>query len=437
MILGSGPGRIMNGNPYDSGMIQRLAEMGKASAMGVADPHEATRRMFRAGAGEGHVRRLAMGKAARGMLLAAREVDGRPCEGELVVTHEPWTDAGARVVVGSHPYLDARSFEAGDEVDSWVRGVRPEESLVVLLSGGASALASAPWPVIDREMYAKATRQLIESGTPIAELNCVRRHCERLKGGGLTRACAAKSIEVYVLSDVIGDDLATIASGPFAVDSTTNVDAAEILEKRLGAGATALAQVLRREDHPETLKVADTRVAHTIVASNAMVVRAVAEEIGGEIAVTTVRTNLEGDVEAIAAALEPDAAFVRIGSGARAMVFGGEYTVNASGATGVGGPSQELALRLAEVMLHEVHPWSRHAHWGIWTFSTDGRDGPTDACGAMIHDGMFIDAGMTALALHGAIERHDSSGFLRTVGGLIQRCSTGTNLNHVGILAAW
>jgi hydroxypyruvate reductase len=298
-------------------------------------------------------------------------------------------------------------------------------------------MAATPWPSIDPGAYGRALRGLIDQGTPIAELNCVRRHCERLKGGGMAHECGAGAIEVLVLSDVIGDDLATVASGPFAPDATTNVDAAEILMKRLGGEGATVAQVLQRPEHPETLKVPDPRVSHTILASNEMVIQAVAAAIRETVDVTLVRTGLTGDVADVVDRLDGDASFVRMGSEPRAMVFGGEYTVDASTCRGIGGPSQELALHLAEIMMNETHPWSRHAHWGVWTLSTDGRDGPSEGSGALLSDAMMPNAAESRASIARALHHHDSSAYLRGVGGLIPRRSTGTNLNHVGILAAW
>src|SRR6185369_1821113 len=167
-----------------------------------------------------------------------------------------------RLQLAGHPLPDARGVEAAHAVEAMVRGLTVEDVLVVLLSGGASALLPAPVPGVSLEDKAAVTALLMRAGAGITELNTVRKHLSRLKGGGLARAAAPARVVTLVLSDVVGDDLSTIASGPTVPDPTSYEEALATLESR-GVTASVPASVLRHlragasGDAPETPKPGD------------------------------------------------------------------------------------------------------------------------------------------------------------------------------------
>jgi hypothetical protein len=167
------------------------------------------------------------------MALAAEERLGSSLSEGLVVTHAPPAAASrSRVLLAGHPMPDGRGIAAALEVESLVRGLGRGDLLLVLLSGGASALIPAPCPGISLADKALTTSLLLRAGAPIQELNTVRKHLSRLKGGGLARIAAPARVLALALSDVVGDDLSTIASGPTVPDPTTFADALEVLQRR-------------------------------------------------------------------------------------------------------------------------------------------------------------------------------------------------------------
>ena len=169
---------------------------------------------------------VAAGKAASRMARAAEQALGHALDEALAVdTSAAVPLARTRLVLAGHPVPDERGLAAAVEVENVARRLGPRDLLLVLLSGGASALLPAPVPGVSLEDKAALTRQLLGAGAAIGEINAVRKHLSRLKGGGLARAARAARVACLVLSDVVGDDISTIASGPTVPDPTTHADA--------------------------------------------------------------------------------------------------------------------------------------------------------------------------------------------------------------------
>jgi glycerate-2-kinase len=231
---------------------------------------------------------------------------------------------------------------------------------------------------------------------------------------------------VLVISDVIGDPLEVIGSGPFVVDQSTAAEAIEML-RRHGLWGT-LPRIEAVLEAGRNAAPADhsweSRVTHTIIGNNQMAVRAAVrcvEKLGYEVARPFI--DCEGDVERVAAKLLG----ARATGGKQAWVLGGEWVVNASGTSGVGGPSQELALRAAVTGQGE-------RGWAMLAYSTDGIDGPTSAAGAVVCGetvGRMRAAGIDAAA---SLANHDSHAALKASGDLITTGLTGTNVNHIAVL---
>lgn len=393
------------------------------------------------------VRVLAIGKASLAMARAAGEELGRSRGASLVLAPADRArmllDEGWRVLGCDHPYPTERNVAAAADVEAFVRACPAQETLLVLLSGGASAYLASPAADLTLGEIAAVTRAMQLAGASIHELNTVRKHVERLKGGRLGAMCAGRVVAL-VMSDVIGDPLEVIGSGPLVPDPTTFRDAISILE-RLGIGE-AHAGVMGRLKRgaaggpaapEETPKPGDPRFASVtsrVIANNARVVEAAAtaaKGLGWSVAET--RTGVQGSSRDVAAALMACAkvgAAWRAGSTPVAWIWGGETTVDVGHGTGLGGPSQELALEAALLL---AASGGRRSMW-LWAFSTDGRDGPTDAAGAIVGRATW-----RAIAARGhdpaaMLRAHDSHAALASVDALIRTGPTGTNLNHVWVL---
>jgi hydroxypyruvate reductase len=329
------------------------------------------------------------------------------------------------------------------EVEAFVRRCGVRSRLLLLLSGGASAYLASPAAGLTLGDLASVTRALQLAGASIHELNTVRKHVERLKGGRLAAMCAGR-IVAMVMSDVIGDPLEVIGSGPVVPDPSTFEDATSILERHgLAEAHAGVMGHLRRGAAggpgapDETPKPGDLRIARVtsqVIANNARVVEAaaaVARGLGWN--VEEVRTGVQGSSRDVAAAITTRAgvgAARRAGASARAWIWGGETTVDVGRATGLGGPSQELALEAARLLAADR---GTRPVW-LWAFSTDGADGPTDAAGAIVGRETWSEIAGCGLDPAAMLSSHDSHTALRSVGALIRTGHTGTNLNHVWVL---
>jgi len=394
--------------------------------------------------GRGRVLVLAAGKAAPAMAAAAETVLGDRLAAGLAVSNASGPDlVRTRLILAGHPLPDARGVEAARAVEAMVGGLSAEDVVVVLLSGGASALLPAPVPGVSLADKVDVTSRLLRAGATITELNTVRKHLSRLKGGGLARAAAPARVVTLVLSDVVGDDLSTIASGPTVPDPTTYADALRILDERGLASATA-ASVLRhlqaggRGEVAETPKPRDPifrRVRTRLIGSNRISVAAAAGEATRQgLRVLVLTTRLEGEAREVARAL---VAVLRecVESGRPAappvcLLAGGETTVTVRG-DGRGGRNQEMAVAAADLLA------SFPVEAVVATLATDGRDGPSDAAGGVADRTSVARARALGLAPPAAfLAANDSSAFLAPLGDLIVTGPTGTNVVDLAVLLA-
>jgi glycerate 2-kinase len=384
---------------------------------------------------------VAVGKAAVPMARAAERVLGSRLEGGIVVAPAPGEGLRrAQLRLASHPLPDARGEDAAREVETLARSLGEDDRLLLLLSGGASALLPAPAASLALEDKVRTTDLLLRAGASIHELNAVRKHLSRLKGGGLARAAAPARVLVLVLSDVVGDDPSTIASGPAAPDPTTYRDALAVLRTR-GVLADAPPAVVRhleagvRDQIAETPKPGDAlfaRVRTRIVGSNRLSVQAAAREarrLGFRPVVLTSR--LEGEArEAARFLVAVLSGCVHDGSPARppvCLVAGGETTVTVRGG-GRGGRNQELAVAAVEPLAALPVPAV------LASLATDGADGKSDAAGGAVDDRTLERARTLGLAPPNAfLVENDSESFLGPLGDLIVTGPTGTNVMDIVI----
>lgn len=388
----------------------------------------------------GPVLLLGAGKAALAMARGA--IDLLPGASGLVIvprgTPGP-RPAGITVREAAHPVPDVSGVSATRELLGRLEAFGPETLVLVLLSGGASALLVAPADGLTLADKQAVTRALLESGADIAELNAVRKHCSLVKGGGLARRAAASAgCWTLVLSDVVGDDPAVIGSGPTVADPSTWADVARVLDRRLAAGAVPAAVRARVAAGvagrlPETAKAGDpalARVRLRIVGRNADAVAAAAAEAEARGYAVTVRAapivggaaEAGSELSAALRALPRDRPV--------ALVAGGEPTVRVSPG-GRGGRAQHLALAAALAL--------EGAPAVLLAAGTDGVDGPTDAAGACV-DGETAErvraAGIDPVA---ALHATDSHTALRASGDLLAGGPTGTNVADlvVALRDAW
>lgn len=367
----------------------------------------------------GRVYALAIGKAAHAMMAAALPLLPKP-EAAIVVTN--YENAapldGARVMAAGHPVPDENGLQAGLAIQKILARTRKNDVVLVLVSGGGSALVPAPVTGLSLSDKAQVNDLLLGAGLDIGAMNAIRQHLSRMKGGGLLRMAAPATVQALILSDVIGDDLRAIASGPTVAPIATRDEVRALLAssglwERLPPAAR---DALNRKGDTAPLPDAQNR----LIGSNRISLAAMARACeGAEIA----SDKLIGDVSAAAAQIVET---VRQGGGPRIALFGGETTVRLAG-TGRGGRNQELALRVACDL-------DGLAGWRFLSGGTDGRDGPTDAAGAVVDGdtlGRIRAAGGDPAAL---LANNDSYHALQLAGDLLVTGATGTNVADLQIL---
>lgn len=368
------------------------------------------------------LRVLSIGKAGVSMARAAAAVFGDRMTDGLVVAPEAQAACFAHTrgiaLPSDHPLPTERSLAAADAVERFV--TEGDEPLVVLLSGGGSAMTVRPAPGIPLAALRAVADALMRAGATIDELNAVRKHLDHAKGGALALVARGRPTTVGVLSDVIGDRLDVISSGPFAPDPHTFADAHAVLRRyavSISEVDDAIAQGLAGH-RPETPKPRDPRLAavtHEILASNASVANAAADALRGIGLRPEIRIELRGEArqwgEIAAAALH---------AGADAIVLGGESVVRSVPSGALGGPVQEAVLAAAQALRHATG-------WLVVGFATDGIDGPTDAAGAALDPALLHAVPEPAAAL----TSHNTHNALAAADALIRTGPTGTNLNDV------
>jgi len=392
---------------------------------------------------------LALGKAALPMATTAVEAlrsRGRHPEGGLIVAPSEGRSPHPRLdlVKGDHPEPGPGSLAAAEAVGVTAGRVRPSDEVWLLLSGGTTSLVGAPEPGITPKELTAIYSLLLGSGLDITAMNRIRKRFSRWGGGKLARALAPARVRVYVVSDVIGDDLASIGSGPCVPDPTSAADVRALLEgvalwSRISESARQLVSSTVSGKTPETPKPGDhafARVTLELVASNRLALEAAANraaELG--LAPRVVETPLAGEAStagaSVAASLVNNCVRLSIPQPSRApacLIWGGETTVTlGENPTGLGGRSQELALAAARQLDGTANGIA------LLAAGTDGRDGPTDAAGAVVDGGTW-----TAITTRGRdpahdLAAHDAYPALDSVDALIKPGPTGTNVMDIVI----
>ena len=365
---------------------------------------------------------IATGKAAPAMLTEAlRHLRGAYTA--LAVTHhENLTEVpGATVLRAGHPVPDAAGLAAGQRVMELLRQAREGDRVIALISGGGSALLPAPLAGISLEDKAELNRLLLGAGLEITQMNLLRQQVSQVKGGGMLRLAAPAFVTAYILSDVIGDDLRAVASGP-TVAPIGSRDDARAVAMEAGIWARLPGSIRARLEENPASALEPPAPENILVGSNRLSLEAALAEAarGGEAAIAS--DALTGDVGEAADRIVKAAK----GQGSCALLFGGETTVRLNG-SGLGGRNQELALRVA------MRAEELGEGWLFLSGGTDGRDGPTSAAGG------FADAGTLARIRAGGwdpaalLAENDSHRALATAGDLLETGATGTNVADIQV----
>ena len=384
---------------------------------------------------------IGAGKAAAGMAAAVEEILGDRISGGSINTkyghalplqHVDLVECG-------HPVPDQAGVVGTEAMLRQVAALDERDLVLCLLSGGGSALLPAPAAGLTLQDKQDTTQELLACGASIDAVNAVRKHLSRIKGGHLARLAQPASIHALALSDVIGDPLDTIASGPAYPDSTTFADCQRIVA-RYGIRQRLPGAVRRHLDAGERGEIADTpkagdpcfaRAANHVIGSNSLAIDAAQErarDLGYQTVVLT--TRLCGEAREVAAALAAIAlecaASGRPAAPPACVICGGETTVTLRG-NGKGGRNQELALAAA-VQLHG------NAGNTLLSGGTDGTDGPTDAAGAIVDGQTLARAGQAGLDPADFLARNDSYHFFDALGDLVTTGPTQTNVMDLQIV---
>jgi glycerate-2-kinase len=390
----------------------------------------------------GRVLVVGAGKASALMASALEDCLGSRLNGGLIVVkygHIAPTEK-IRVLEAGHPVPDQAGLSATKRLVALINSLTPNDLLLVLLSGGASSLLPAPVPGVTLAEKQRTTDLLLRSGTTIQEINGVRKHLSTLKGGRLLTATKARVIGL-ILSDVLGDDLSSVGSGPTAPDPTTYADACAVLRRYVlwdKVPGSVRAHLLkgaagRIAESPKPDARLFRRVQNQLIGNNRTAVEAVAQEArSAGVQPLLLTSSLTGEAREAAKTFGAIAREIVASSRPVARpalaIAGGELTVTISGkGRGLGGRAQEFALAAAREIAGLPRVW-------IAAFGTDGTDGPTDAAGAVV-DGQTVAKALRAgLPPFNALARHDSYRFFKKVGGHIVTGPTGTNVNDLYLL---
>ena len=392
------------------------------AAIAAVKPDEAVQRAladFRPGGGR--VVLIAAGKAAWQMARAAAAVLNRVDEG-IVITkygHVMGDIPGIACFEGGHPVPDAGSFTSTQRALELVSNLSAEDSVVFLLSGGGSALFEAPLILADE--LQDITQQLLESGADILEINTIRKRLSAVKGGRFAQKCAPARIFSVVLSDILGDPLDMIASGPACPDSSTCSQALAIAEK-YSLNLSEQARFLLSQETPKALDNVTTRITGS-VRELCAAAAAACKKLGYEPILLTDRLCCEA--RQAGSFLASIAQTHRNPSQPRAYLAGGETVVRVTG-TGKGGRNQELALAAA--------PGISGLNAAVFSVGSDGTDGPTDAAGGYVDGKTMALLGQQNINVDQVLRNNDAYHALQAVNGLVFTGATGTNVNDIAVL---
>ena len=371
--------------------------------------------------GPGKTVLVSVGKAAWQMAKAALDTLGHVDDG-LVITkygHVKGELRGVRCFEAGHPVPDENSFAATKEALALVSGLSAEDTVIFLLSGGGSALFELP--LIPGGELQDITRQLLACGADIVEMNCIRKRLSSVKGGRFAQACSPAKVLSIVLSDILGDPLDSIASGPAYPDGSTCAEALAVVEK-YGLQLSSEAFTLLQQETPKVLNNVETHINGSVRQLCAAAASAAAG-LGYEPVFLTDMLTCEAREAGrfLASVLHSHANDGK----SLAFIAGGETVVHLTG-NGKGGRNQELALAACEGI-------AGLSGTAVFSVGSDGTDGPTDAAGGYADSESLAALKALGLNLHHVLADNDAYHALQAINGLIITGPTGTNVNDVAV----
>ena len=366
---------------------------------------------------------VAVGKAAWQMAKASADILKGQIEKGIVITkygHIQGDIPGIECFEAGHPVPDANTFAATQKVIGLTEELQADDQVLFLLSGGGSALFEKP--LISTEELSDITKQLLACGADIVEMNTIRKRLSAVKGGKFARLCEPAAIFAIVLSDIVGDPLDMIASGPACADSATAEDAIAIAEKyhlKLSERARALLEM----ETAKTVTNVETSITGS-VRNLCMAAKEACEKLGYETMILT--DALQCEAKEAGAFLAAIAKTHQNTEKSLAFIAGGETIVHVTG-KGLGGRNQELALSAAEGL-------AACKNTAIFSVGSDGTDGPTDAAGGYCDENTKEKLRRAGMNIYEVLKENDAYHALQKSGGLIITGATGTNVNDVAVV---
>lgn len=401
-------------------MIREDAEWIIQHAVDAVQPGRAVRNALQGQVFPGKVILISVGKAAWNMAKTACDCLGDQVHDGIVITkygHSFGTIGVLRIREAGHPVPDENGIQSSLEAMELVSGLCPEDTVVLLLSGGGSALFEVP--LVSMEVLQSINSQLLARGADIVEINTVRKRLSAVKGGRFARHCAPARVFCVILSDVIGDRVDMIASGPACPDSSTCAEAIAVAEK-YALELSAQGKALLEQETPKAL----SNVTLTVSGSVGELCRAAAKA-AGQRGYTPLLLTESLCCQAVQAG-EYLAREARKHTGKTALIAGGETVVILTG-DGKGGRNQELALSAA-------HFLKGRKDTCLFSLASDGTDGPTDAAGGIVDGATAEKLASLGIDIDDVLRRNDSYHALAQVDGLLFTGPTGTNVNDVAVV---
>ncbi len=388
---------------------------------------------------------IGAGKASAAMAQTLEDILGDRLHGGVIATkyEHGLKLKKTQVLEAGHPVPDQAGEQASKKLLSLASETTDKDLVFCLLSGGASAIVPSPHAPVTLVIKQAVTRKLLECGATINEINAIRKHLSNFKGGHLAKALEPSTVITLIISDVVGDYLDVIGSGPTAPDESTYLDCQAILDKY--SLCTQIPDEVNKiiiagcaGDAPETCKEGDAcfeRVQNVIIAGNAMAVSGAAQAAKGlGYKPIVVDSAMEGEAREVAAHLIQQAGAYCSGSMAEkppvCLLSGGETTVTIKG-KGKGGRNQELALAAA-IELSEMQ--SCREQISVACVGTDGSDGPTDAAGALVYPDTIAVAEKQSLSARQHLAENNAYAFFSGTGTILKTGPTLTNVMDVAIV---
>lgn len=403
-------------------VLRRDAEAIARKAIDAVKPDEAVQRALRNVALSGNIYLVAVGKAAWQMAAAAVRQLTKPIRNGIVITKYGHVMAPLPGIVcfeAGHPVPDENSYTATQAVLDMTANLTESDTVLFLLSGGGSALFEKP--LVAPPVLQEITKTLLGSGATITEINTIRKRLSGVKGGRFATHCAPAKVEAIILSDILGDPVDMIASGPAAADSATTADATAIAEKYGVDAFPEVSACLSRETPKAVPNV------HTQIIGSVRELCRAAEMAAAELGYECVFLSdcLDGEASDTGRWMAEKLKSHADQEKNIALLAGGETVVHLKG-TGLGGRNQELALAAAEVL-------DGTPHAALISLGSDGTDGPTDAAGGYADGDTVRELAERGMDIRAYLDNNDAYHALQAIGNLIITGPTGTNVNDITI----